>query len=359
MQALRLHDRNDLRFEDVAAPSGELGPHDVLVRNSLCGICGSDLHELVHGPISTTREPHVFTGTTLPQILGHEFGGTVVAVGSAVANVAPGERVSIQPQMAPADEYYGKRGLFQLSPKVGVVGFSWPWGGMGEYAVVNDYNAFPVPDGMTDLQASLVEPAAVAIHAVDRAGISLGSSVLISGFGPIGALCAMAARAAGATTLIVAETNPVRLGAAEALVPGAILVNPARDNLREAVRDHTEDGIGVHAAIECAGVGPALAGAIAAVRRGGTVVQIGLQTQPVTLDLLPLTFGDIILRGSICYPCDSWPKVMATIASGAFPVERIVTSVVPLRDAITRGFDRLLVPRGAELKVVLDVSAAA
>ena len=104
---------------------------------------------------------------------------------------------------------------------------------------------------------------------------------------------------------------------------------------------------------------PALAACIASVRRGGTVVQIGLQTHPVTLDLLPLTFGDIILRGSICYPCDSWPKVMATIASGAFPVERIVTSVVPLKDAITLGFDRLLDPQGSELKVVLDVSDAA
>ena len=241
---------------------------------------------------------------------------------------------------------------------MGVIGFSWAWGGMSEFAVVNDYNAFPVPDSLTDLQASLVEPAAVAIHSVDRAGVSLGTSVLISGFGPIGALCALAARAAGATTMIVAETNPTRLKAAEALVPGAILVNPARDDLREAVRAHTEDGIGVDAAIECAGVGPALAGAIASVRRGGTVVQVGLQTQPVTLDLLPLTFGDIILRGSICYPCDSWPKVMNVIASGAFPVERIVTGIVPLEEAITQGFDRLLDPQGTELKVVLDVSAA-
>jgi (R,R)-butanediol dehydrogenase / meso-butanediol dehydrogenase / diacetyl reductase len=89
------------------------------------------------------------------------------------------------------------------------------------------------------------------------------------------------------------------------------------------------------------------------------VVQVGLQTQPVTLNLLPLTFGDIILRGSICYPCDSWPKVMNVIASGVFPLERIVTGIVPLEEAITQGFDRLLDPQGTELKVVLDVSGPA
>ena len=355
MRALRLHDRHDLRIEDVAPPQ-DLKPHDVLVRNALCGICGSDLHEYVHGPISTSREPHVFTGAKLPQILGHEFTGRVVAVGNAVSRVAPGDRVSIQPQMAPADDYYGARGLYQLSPKVGVVGLSWAWGGMAELAVVNDDNAYPVPDALTDLQASLVEPAAVAVHAIDRAGVSLGSSLLISGFGPIGALCALAARASGVETLIISETNPARLKAAETLIPGAILVNPARDSLQEAVQARTEEGIGVHAAIECAGVGPALEGCIASVRRGGTVVQVGLQTQPVKLDLLPLTFRDIILRGSICYPCDSWPKVMNTIASGGFPVERIVTSVIPLDEAITQGFDRLLDPKSTELKVVLDVA---
>ena len=86
-------------------------------------------------------------------------------------NVAVGDRVSIQPQMAPADEYYGKRGLYQLSPKVGVVGLSWWWGGMADLAIVNDYNAFLVPADVDDIQASLVEPAAVAVHAVDRAGM--------------------------------------------------------------------------------------------------------------------------------------------------------------------------------------------
>jgi (R,R)-butanediol dehydrogenase/meso-butanediol dehydrogenase/diacetyl reductase len=355
MRAVRFHDRNDVRLDDVPAPS-KLGPKDVLVRPSFCGICGSDLHEYLHGPISPTREPHPFTGSSMPQILGHEFAGLVEAVGPEVRNVSVGDRISIQPQMAPADEYYGKRALYQLSPKVGVVGLSWWWGGMADLAIVPDYTAFVVPPEVTDVQASLVEPAAVAVHAVDRAGVKPGWSVLISGFGPIGALCGLAAKAAGATTIIVTETNARRLKAAADLLPGVILVNPVKDDLMQVVRANTEEGIGVHAAIECAGVGAALNACVDAVRRQGTVVQIGLQTSPVTVNPLVWVFKDIIVRGSICYPSDSWPRVMAMIATGLFPVEKIVTSIVPLEDAIPLGFKRLLDPSGEELKVLLKVA---
>jgi len=354
MRAVRFHDRHDIRFDDVPGP-GMPGPHEVLVKPGYCGICGSDLHEYLDGPILPTREPHVFTGAQMPQILGHEFGGVVEAVGAAVTHVKPGDRVSIQPQMAPDDEYYGRRKLYHLSPKGGVVGLSYPWGGMADRAIVNDYNAFLVPDDVSDIQASLVEPAAVAVHAVDRAGVEDGDSVLISGYGPIGALCALAAKAAGAGRLFITETNPKRLAMARALFPDAILVNPREQDLPAIVRDTTEEGVGVHSAIECAGVGAALNACVAVVRRQGTVVQIGLQTQPVSVDLLTWTFRDLIVRGSICYPSDSWPRVMALIASGRFPVEKIVTDIVALDDAIERGFKPLLDPAGDQLKILLRI----
>ncbi|MBX3567878.1 MAG: 2,3-butanediol dehydrogenase [Rhizobiaceae bacterium] len=354
MRAVRFHDRHDIRFDEVAAP-GAPGPHEVVVKPSYCGICGSDLHEYLDGPILPTREPHVFTGAKMPQILGHEFGGTVEAVGSAVTNVKVGDRVSIQPQMAPDDEYYGRRKQYHLSPKGGVVGLSYQWGGMSDLAIVNDYNAFLVPDDVTDIQASLVEPAAVAVHAVDRADVKQGDSVLISGYGPIGALCALAAKAAGAGQIFITETNPKRLDMARALFPDAILVNPREQDLPAIVRDNTEEGIGVHSAIECAGVGAALNGCVAVVRRQGTIVQIGLQTHPVSVDLLAWTFRDLIVRGSICYPSDSWPRVMELIAGGKFPVEKIVTDIVPLDDAIERGFKPLLDPAGDQLKILLKI----
>src|SRR4029079_4928395 len=118
----------------------------------------------------------------------------------------------------------------------------------------------------------------------------------------------------------------------------ATLVHRPKTTPTKSARANTEEGIGVHAAIECAGVGAALNACVDAVRRQGIVVQIGLQTSPVEVNPLIWVFKDIIVRGSICYPGDSWPRVMAMIASGLFPVEKIVTSIVPLEDAMPRGF---------------------
>src|SRR5690242_9068685 len=130
MKAVRFHAAKDIRVEDVSAPSEKLGAHDVLVRPLVTGICGTDLHEYIAGPIVTPRTPHVYTGATNPQILGHEFSGVVADKGPAASGVKVGDRVSIQPLISPRDDYYGRRGLYHLSEKMGCVGLSWAWGGM-------------------------------------------------------------------------------------------------------------------------------------------------------------------------------------------------------------------------------------
>ena len=198
MKAVRFHAARDIRVEDVPAPSKKLGASDVLIKPLVTGICGTDLHEYIAGPIVTPVAPHVYTGVTNPQILGHEFSAVVADAGSAVTNVKVGDRVSIQPLISPRDDYYGRRGLYHLSPSMGCVGLSWGWGGMGELAVVNDYNVAVLPKGVSDIQGAMIEPAAVAVYAVDRGNVRSGDTVLVSGVGPIGALTLLAAKAAGA-----------------------------------------------------------------------------------------------------------------------------------------------------------------
>ena len=159
MKAIRFYAKEDVRVDNVASPA-VVGDSQVLVQPLTCGICGTDLHEFAGGPIVTPSTPHKFTGATLPQILGHEFSAEVLEIGRSVTRVRKGDRVSIQPLVMPLDDYYSRRGLNHLSPSMGCVGLSWAWGGMGELAVINDYNANPIPDNVPDEQGAMAEPTA-------------------------------------------------------------------------------------------------------------------------------------------------------------------------------------------------------
>ncbi|WP_182086350.1 2,3-butanediol dehydrogenase [Aureimonas sp. ME7] len=360
MKAIRYHAQRDVRLEDVPAPSGELAPDQVLVEPLVCGICGTDLHEYVAGPIVTPIDPHVYSGAKLPQILGHEFSARVVKVGGEITHVAPGDRVSIQPLISPRDDYYGRRGLYHLSEKMACVGLSWDWGGLGEQAVLNGYNVVKVPDGITDVQAAMIEPAAVALYGVDRGRVEEGSSVLVSGIGPIGALALLAAKAAGAAPIFVSEPNPNRRALAKELVPEAIVFDPRGDeDVLEAIRAQTEDGVGVDVALECVGAEASLNLCVDAVRRRGTVVQVGLHTKKASIDAMLWALKDITVEATWCYPTDVWPRVAEMIASGRFPVERIVTATIQPEDVVEKGFEALLDPSGRNMKVLVQVKAAA
>ncbi|GAB0113642.1 alcohol dehydrogenase catalytic domain-containing protein [Acidisoma sp. C75] len=353
MRAVRFHTKRDIRVEDVAEPSGPLGANDVLVAPVICGICGTDLHEFVAGPIVTPTEPNALTGATLPQILGHEFSARVIETGAAVHHLKPGDLVSIQPLMAPADDYYARRGLLHLSEKLGVIGLSHPWGGMGERAVLDAANLIPVPKALSPVQAALIEPAAVAVYAVDRGRVQAGSSVLVSGAGPIGALTLLAARAAGASTLFVSEPNPNRLRKAQEIVPGVIPIDPRSDDLVQIVRDNTESGVGVDTALECVGHEGSLNACVKAVRRQGVVVQAGLHVRSASVEPMLWALKDITIEATWCYPVQSWPRIARMIAAGIFPVERVVTATIDAADVVRDGFEALLDPAGKHLKIMV------
>src|SRR5438309_4616322 len=247
MRALRFHAARDLRIEDVPAPA-EPGGGEVVVRVASCGICGTDLHEYVAGPIVTPTEPHPLTGARNPQILGHEFAGEVVATGADVKAVADGDRVAIMPLAYCGRCAYCRRGLQHLCATMACVGLSHAWGGMAELATVVDYQVVRLPEGVTYRQGALIEPTAVAAYGVERAGVGPGDRVLVTGAGPIGALAALCAHSAGASTVYVSEPNPARRARAEALGV-AVVLNPTAVDLPELLRDETE-GIGVDVVIE-------------------------------------------------------------------------------------------------------------
>lgn len=355
MKAVRYYGSGDVRFEDVDPPA-YVGRRQVLVKPSLCGICGTDLHEYIDGPHWTPRPVNVFSGATLPQILGHEFGGEVVEVGEDVQGLKPGDRVSIQPQMGSETDYFGRRGYFHFSPTSAAIGLSWPWGGMSELAVVGEANAVKMPEGLSDAQAAMVEPAAVAVQSVDRGGVKSGDTVLVTGGGPIGALVAMAASAAGAAKVIISETSPGRRERLEAMGIATSVVGPGNEGFKDAVLDETEERVGVDVAIECSGNAVALKQCIELARAQGTVVVTG--NVHGTVDLAPLSW---ILKGlnihaTLCYPTDMWPRIFRMIESGKMPTDKLVDKIINGIDVIDEGFRPLMSDDSSLMKILVNCS---
>ncbi len=354
MKAVRFHAARDIRVEQVAEP-GNFAADQVLVRPIITGICGTDIHEYIAGPIVTPTTPHVYTGASNPQILGHEFSAEVLKVGNDITHVKKGDRVSIQPLISPRDDYYGRRGLFHLSESMGCVGLSWPWGGMGELAVLNGYNVIPVPAGVSDVQAAMIEPAAVAVYAVDRGGVQSGSTVLVSGAGPIGALTLLAVKAAGASQIFVSEPNPNRLAKAKELVPECIAINPMIQDVAAVIRELTDEHVGVDVAIECVGLEASLNACVASVRRQGKVVQTGLHLKPASVDAMLWALKDITLEATWCYPTQCWPRIIRMVESGNFPIEKVITGRINSDDVVAKGFEALLDKSATHLKILVNV----
>jgi (R,R)-butanediol dehydrogenase/meso-butanediol dehydrogenase/diacetyl reductase len=351
MRAARFHAAKDIRIEDIDEPSEDLGPHQVLVEPRWTGICGTDLHEYLAGPIVTPAAAHALTGATLPQVLGHEFSADVVAVGDAVANVAAGDRVSIMPLAYCRECAFCVRGLNQLCTRMGCVGLSWDGGGFSARVVVDDYQAWRLPDSVSYEQGAMIEPAAVAAYGVARGGVQPGDRVLVTGSGPIGALTVLAAYAAGAGEVYLSEPNAKRAAWAATLDTAAVF-DPASTDVVEELRERT-DGLGVDVAIECSGSEPGLQAAIGAVRTRGTVAQVGLHVKDAAIDPMRLSEREITLVGTWAYDVHAWPRYMAQVASGAFPVEKVVTDKIGLDDVVTKGFDVLTDPSGDQIKILV------
>jgi (R,R)-butanediol dehydrogenase/meso-butanediol dehydrogenase/diacetyl reductase len=355
MKAVRFYTKEDVRVEDVVAPDS-LGDSQVLIKPLTCGICGTDLHEFAGGPIVTPATKHKFTGAVLPQILGHEFSAEVVETGRNVSRVRKGDRISIQPLVMPLDDYYSRRGLNHLSPSMGCIGLSWDWGGMGELCVINDYNANKLPDNVTDEQGALVEPTAVALYGVDRAKVTGGSTVLVTGAGPIGALVVLICSAFGAAKIFVSEPNANRRKHIESLSVGAVTLDPKSVDVAQVIRDSTEEGVGVDSAIECSGFEAALNTCVEAVRNHGTVVQTGLHVKKALVDPALWALKDITIEATWCYEVTMWPRVIRMISSGKLPVERIVTGRIEPESIVEKGFRSLLNPSGQEMKVLVNMA---
>ena len=208
MRAARYFDRGDIRIQDIAEP--EVQPGTVGIDVAWCGICGTDLHEYLEGPIfvPAAGHPHPVSGESAPITLGHEMSGTVYAVGEGVDDLAIGDSVVVEPYIIDPKESTEPGSNYHLTPNMNFIGLAGRGGGLGEKIVVERRWAHPVGDIPLD-EAALIEPLSVGYHAFVRSGAQSGDIALIGGAGPIGLLTAAILKAHG-LTVIISEPSSLR-----------------------------------------------------------------------------------------------------------------------------------------------------
>jgi L-iditol 2-dehydrogenase len=313
-RAAVLHGAGDLRTTDLDLPA--LGPTDVMMRVTAAGVCGSDMHYFAHGRNGTNV-------LRQPTVLGHEAAGVVIAAGAA-AGVPAGTAVAVEPAVGCGTCRSCREGHYNVCPTGTCFGSPPTHGVMTQFLVVPSRAVHALPEGIDPISGAMIEPLAVAVHAVHRAQVGLGHRVLVTGAGPIGLLVAQVAHAAGAAEVVVTDINDDRLTVAAEL--GATgTVNTAVSPLTERP---TYDRV-----LDCTGIPAVIWSALRTVRPHGRVTVVG-QAAPA-VDGLPLGYlqrYEIDLVTAFRY-AHAFPTAIALAASGTVDIRRIITGRFPLEEA--------------------------
>jgi L-iditol 2-dehydrogenase len=345
MKALLLSEYNQLDIADLPAPVP--GVDEILVRVAACGICGSDVHG--YDGTSGRRIP--------PIVMGHEAAGVVAAAGSGVTKFKPGDRVTFDSTVYCGQCEFCLQGDINLCNNRQVIGVSCGdfrrAGAFAEYVVVPQRITYRLPEELEFQEAAMLEAVSVALHAVRVSEMKGGETALVIGAGMIGLLTLQAAKAAGASQVLIADIDRSRLERAEKLGADATLLLSGTELVEEILR--RTGGRGVDLVLEAVGRDETIAASIASVRKGGTVTLIGNISPQVKIPLQVVVSRQIRLQGS-CASSGEYPEAMELLANGKIKVKSLITAVAPLSDG-PRWFARLHAGEPNLMKVVLDPGA--
>ena len=329
MKALVLEDYMNLVYKEVPKPIPADG--EVLIRVEACGICGSDVHGMDGS-----------TGRRIPPIImGHEAAGVIEEAGPGVQGWNPGDRVTFDSTIYPLDDWYTLRGRYNLSDNRKVLGVSTPeyrrHGAYAEYVTVPVHVLYPIPDAVSFEEAAMVEPAAVAMHAVNLARLDLQDTVLVMGAGMVGLLLVQILRRSNAGTIIAVDIDDRRL--AMAMEFGADHTYDARmPHLTDAVLG-LSGGRGADVVFEVVGKSETVDRAVHLVRKGGTVVLVGNTSPRIDLALQAVVTRELRIQGS-CAIRGEYEQVLKRMASGSLEVQPLISAAVPLSEGAS-WFDKL------------------
>ena len=326
-------------------PEPSAAPGEVKLRIAAVGICGTDLH-IVKGTWSCNP----------PVVLGHEWCGTVVETGIGVKHLKPGDRVvASNPSRSCGVCYHCMAGNPFMCPERVSAGYMID-GAFADYLSIDARRCHRLPDHVTFREAALGEPLAVAVHgAIERTTVHPGDVVLISGPGCIGLLTLQVAKLQSGRVIVAGlEKDRQRLECARAL--GAdVVVNVDEQDLEALVREQT-GGWGADLVYECSGNPRSLAVCLDAIRKEGTLCQLGVYPGPIETDFRKIMMKELRVIGSYGYVWTSWQRTVRLLAEGKVNTHAMISHEFPLED-FERAFR--IAEEGSAIKVVLTPNGTA
>lgn len=347
MKAVVYYDTKDVRIEEVAEPKVTDG--QVKIKVAWAGICGTDLHEYLAGPIFIPGdEPNGITGKERPVILGHEFSGVVEEVGAGVTGIQVGDKVCVNPALTkkqhqnPLYDFY-KEGTF--------IGLGTD-GAFADFVVVPSENVIPLKPE-TDLQlGALVEPTAVALQAIRESEMQFAESVAVFGAGPIGLVTILAARAAGAKDIFAFDLSEERLEKAKQF-GATYTANSGEVNPVDFIKNIYPDG--VDRTFEVAGVKATLDQSIAVTRPRGMVCVVSIFEGDIPFNPMQLTTSGVRISTSLGYEPDIFEATVKMIESGQIDPSPMITSEIEIDEVLEKGFKRLIEDK-SQAKILVKLS---
>lgn len=325
-----------IEIREVDAPTARRG--EVLLRIRRIGVCGSDVH-VHHGR-------HAFTN--YPVVQGHEFSAVIEAVGEGVAGFAPGQKVTAMPQITCGKCRPCRAGRYHICENLRVMGFQSP-GVAQEWFALPAEKVLALPEDFTHEQGALVEPTAVACHAVRRAGAVRDENVVVLGGGPIGNLVGQVLSAEGARVLL-SDVSDARLGVAREC--GLAVFDPRESSLAEAAAARFSTD-GFYFAFECAGVVQTIAPCLQAIGKGGVIVQVALYGEDPAVPMSLVPEHELSILGSMMYQREDYQRAIELL-SGSILWEPLLSRHVPFQD-YPRAYEIIETESDAVMKIMIDM----
>ena len=323
MEAIFIHKEKDLRISTVETP--QVASNQLKVKIERGGICGSDLHYYNNGGFGTNRLKE-------PMILGHEVSGTVIELGADISNFSCGDLVSVSPSRSCNSCQFCLQGLANHCLEMQFYGSAMPFphiqGAFREQLVVLE-NQCVLANGLSASQAAMVEPLAVVLHALKQAGPMHGKNILITGAGPIGLLSILAAKSAGALSIVVTDISNQALQLASDL--GASETINVADNIAALNKFSNSKGF-FDIMFECSGSEQALLGAINSIKPRGVIVQLGMSGD-MRVPMQFITTKEITLKGSFRFH-EEFELGVSLMLNGNIDVLPLLSHSLPFQDAV-------------------------